>query len=143
MSLSSTSSIETQSNIYVRDFIAILRTKAKSFNRFLNTSLKLWKHFTLINRLSFDWITWQFFISFMSTFIQIFLQFILNKESNWCLRLSKIWKILTSLFNGLLNYKSRQNIWNKIEKSSKVGQNNKILISTFPCFLKVTFATKR
>ena len=143
MSLSSTSSIETQSNIYVRDFIAILRTKAKSFNRFLNTSLKLWKHFTLINRLSFGWITWQFFISFMSTFIQIFLQFILNKESNWCLRLSKIWKILTSLFNGLLNYKSRQNIWNKIEKSSKVGQNNKILISTFPCFLKVTFATKR
>ena len=143
MSLSSTSSIETQSNIYVRDFIAILRTKAKSFNRFLNTSLKLWKHFTLINRLSFGWITWQFFISFMSTFIQIFLQFILNKESNWCLRLSKIWKILTSLFNGLLNYKSRQNIWNKTEKSSKVGQNKKILISTFPCFLKVTFATKR
>ena len=143
MSLSSTSSIETQSNIYVRDFIAILRTKAKSFNRFLNTSLKLWKHFTLINRLSFGWITWQFFISFMSTFIQIFLQFILNKESNWCLRLSKIWKILTSLFNGLLNYKSRQNIWNKIEKSSKVWQNKKILISTFPCFLKVTFATKR
>ena len=134
MSLSSTSSIETQSNIYVRDFIAILRTKAKSFNRFLNTSLKLWKHFTLINRLSFGWITWQFFISFMSTFIQIFLQFILNKESNWCLRLSKIWKILTSLFNGLLNYKSRQNIWNKIEKSSKVGQNKKILISTFLAF---------
>ena len=143
MSLSSACSIETQSNIYVRDFIAILRTKAKSFNRFLNTSLKLWKHFTFVNLLSFGWINWQFFISFTSTFIQIFPQFILNKESNWCLRLSRIWKILKSLFNSLLNYKSRQNIWSKIEKSSKVGQDKKILISTFPCFFNVTFATKR
>ena len=143
MSLSSIFSIETQSNIYVRDFIAIQQTKAKSFNRFLNTSLKLWKHFTFVNLLSFGWINWQFFISFTSTFIQIFPQFILNKESNWCLRLSRIWKILKSLFNSLLNYKSRQNIWSKIEKSSKVEQDKKILISTFPCFLKVTFATKR
>ena len=27
-----------------------------------------------------------------------------------------------------------QNIWNKIEKSSKTGQDKKSLISTFACF---------
>ena len=31
-----------------------------------------------------------------------------------------------------------QNIWNKIEKSSKTGQDKKILISTFACFLTAT-----
>ena len=34
-------------------------------------------------------------------------------------------------------YKLRQNIWNKIEKSSKIGQHKKSLISTFQCFLTV------
>ena len=29
------------------------------------------------------------------------------------------------------NYNTGQNIWNKIEKSSKTGQDKKILISTF------------
>ena len=28
-----------------------------------------------------------------------------------------------------------QNIWNKIEKSSKTGQGKKSLITTFACFL--------
>ena len=32
-------------------------------------------------------------------------------------------------------YNLGQNIWNKIEKSSKPGQGKKILISTFVCFL--------
>ena len=32
-------------------------------------------------------------------------------------------------------YNSRQNIWNKIEKSSKTGQERKSLTSTFACFL--------
>ena len=29
----------------------------------------------------------------------------------------------------------RQNIWNKIEKSSKIGQDKKSLVSFFACFL--------
>ena len=33
------------------------------------------------------------------------------------------------------SYKPGQNIWNKIEKSSKTGQEKKSLISTFACFL--------
>ena len=28
----------------------------------------------------------------------------------------------------------RQHIWNKIEKSSKMGHDNKSLLSTFACF---------
>ena len=31
-----------------------------------------------------------------------------------------------------------QNIWDKIEKSSKTGQGKKSLISTFTCFLTAT-----
>ena len=31
-------------------------------------------------------------------------------------------------------YNPGQNIWNKIEKSSKTGQDKKSLISTFACF---------
>ena len=79
-------SIETQSNIYVRDFFAIQRTKAKIFNRVLSTPLKPWKYFTLINWLWFGWITWRFFISFMSTFIQIFPQLILKKKNKLMLK---------------------------------------------------------
>ena len=60
----------------------------------------------------------------MSTFIQIFRKFFLKKNQTiWCLRLSKIWKILTSSFNNLLNYKPKENIWNKIDKSSKTVQD--------------------
>ena len=33
------------------------------------------------------------------------------------------------------NYNPGQNIWSKIEKSSKTGQIKKSLISTFACFL--------
>ena len=36
------------------------------------------------------------------------------------------------------NYKPMQNIWNKLEKSSKSGQDKKSLISTFACFLTST-----
>ena len=35
-------------------------------------------------------------------------------------------------------YNPGQNIWNKIEKSSKTGQDKKSLISTFACFLTAT-----
>ena len=31
-----------------------------------------------------------------------------------------------------------QNIWNKLEKSSRTGQDKKSLISTFACFLTAT-----
>ena len=37
-----------------------------------------------------------------------------------------------------LTYNPAQNIWNKIEKSSKTGQGKKILIPTFPCSLTAT-----
>ena len=33
------------------------------------------------------------------------------------------------------NYNPGQNIWNKIEKSSKTEENEKSFISTFACFL--------
>ena len=35
-------------------------------------------------------------------------------------------------------YNHGENIWNKIEKSSKTGQDKKSLISTFACFLTAT-----
>ena len=35
----------------------------------------------------------------------------------------------------LLDYSPRQNIWNKAEKSSTIGQHKKSMISTFACFL--------
>ena len=35
-------------------------------------------------------------------------------------------------------YNPGQNIWNKIDKSSKTGQDKKSLISTFACFLTAT-----
>ena len=37
-----------------------------------------------------------------------------------------------------LIYNPGQNIWNKIEKYSKIGQDKKSLISTFACFLTAT-----
>ena len=36
------------------------------------------------------------------------------------------------------HYNPGQNIWNKIEKSSKTGEDKKSLISTFACFLTAT-----
>ena len=44
---------------------------------------------------------------------------------------------LKQVYNSFLNYNPGQNIWNKIEKSSKIGQNKKRLTSTFQCFLTV------
>ena len=69
-----------------------------------------------------------------STFIQIFQKVTLKKKNQ------TIWKIFTSLFNSLLIYKLRQNTWNKIGKSSKIGQYKKSLISTFPYFLTPGFS---
>ena len=37
--------------------------------------------------------------------------------------------------SSVLGYNPGQDIWNKIEKSSKTGQDKKSLISTFACFL--------
>ena len=37
-----------------------------------------------------------------------------------------------------LIYNPGQNIWDKIEKSSKTGQDKKRLTSTFACFLTAT-----
>ena len=61
-----------------------------------------------------------------------------KNQTIWCLlRLSRIWKILINLFNSLLSCKLIQNISINLEKSSKIGQDKKSLISTFPCFLTV------
>ena len=71
----------------------------------------------------------------ISTFIQIFQKLTLKKISNNLIpKTSMIWKILTSLFNSLLNYKLRRNIWNKIEKSSEIGMYKKSFISLFHVF---------
>ena len=39
---------------------------------------------------------------------------------------------------AVVTYNPGQNIWNKIEKSSKTGQEKKSLISNFACFLTAT-----
>ena len=39
---------------------------------------------------------------------------------------------------SMLIYNHMQNIWNKLEKSSKTGQGKKSLMSTFACFLTAT-----
>ena len=36
-----------------------------------------------------------------------------------------------------INYNLRQNVWNKVEKSSEIRQDKKIFLSTFACFLTV------
>ena len=45
------------------NFFCIQGTKANIFNWFLNTTLKLWVDFALINWLWFDWVTWRFSIT--------------------------------------------------------------------------------
>ena len=83
VSLLSTSEVwvlRTQPNIYVGAFFAIQRTKAKIFIWVLNTRLKLWADFTFINWIWFDWVTWRFSVSSMSTFIQIFQKLVLKKN---------------------------------------------------------------
>ena len=44
-------------------------------------------------------------------------------------------QIESYIFN---TYNPGQNIWNKIEKSTKTGQDKKSLISTLACFLTAT-----
>ena len=44
-------------------------------------------------------------------------------------------KLTNNSHKQLGNYNPVKNIWNKIEKFSKIGQGNKSLISTFACFL--------
>ena len=85
----------------------------------------------------FGWVTWGFSSSPLTIFIQTFQKLVKKNETIWFPIVSRIWKILTSLLKSLLTYKLRQNIWNKVEKSSKIGQHKKILISTFQCFLNV------
>ena len=80
----------------------------------------------------------EIFYQFHEHIIQIFQNFILRKnQAIWCLRLSRIWKKLTILFNSFLNYKPKKNIWNKTKESSKTGQDKKSLISTFPFYVTV------
>ena len=48
--------------------------------RVVSTPLKLWTDFTLINWLWFDWVTWRFSISSISTFVRIFQNLIFKKR---------------------------------------------------------------
>ena len=50
-----------------------------------------------------------------------------NNETIWFVKLTE----------RLVNFKLSQNIWNKIQKSSKIWQYKKSLISTIQCFLTV------
>ena len=43
--------------------------------------------------------------------------------------------LLKLVISQLDSYNPGQNIWNKIEKSNKIRQEKKGLISTFVCFL--------
>ena len=89
----------------------------------------------MINWLWFDWVTWGFSSSFLSIFIQIFQKLI--KKTIWFLIVSRIWKILTSLFKSLLTHKVMQNIWNKIRNPVKLDRTRKVwylLFSVFNCY---------
>ena len=50
-------------------------------------------------------------------------------------KILKLWGSITMLMG---TYNPMQNICNKLEKSSKTGQDKKSLISTFRCFLTAT-----
>ena len=47
-------------------------------------------------------------------------------------------KVGIIVINPVLVTWTGQNIWNKVEKSGIIGQEKKILISAFACFLTVT-----
>ena len=47
-------------------------------------------------------------------------------------------KLTVKVVKKVLIYNPMQNIWNKLEKFRKTGQDKKSLISTFPCFLNAT-----
>ena len=40
-----------------------------------------------------------------------------------------------AIFSGDILYNPGQNIWHKVEKSSKAGQDFRSLLSNFACFL--------
>ena len=116
--------LRTQSNIYNGVFFTIQRIKSKIFNWVLNKPLNL-NHLTLI------WIpaSWTHLFKYFKNS--------LKNGTIWCLRLRRIQKILTSLFNNFLNYKTRQNCVEQnteIKDKNKIGEGNKGLKSTFACF---------
>ena len=45
---------------------------------------------------------------------------------------------INDTLSSSFTYNPGQNIWSRIEKSSKTGQDKKSLISTFACFLTAT-----
>ena len=100
------------------------------FKWVLNTPLKLWIDFTLINWFRFDWVIWEFSSSSLSTFIQLFRKLKKN-QTIWFVIVSRIWKILTSFFKSLVTCKPRQNIWNKIENPVKLDSTRKVWYLVF------------
>ena len=46
---------------------------------------------------------------------------------------ARFWSHKNSILN-MSSYNPGQDIWGKVEKSSKIGQGKKSLISTFACF---------
>ena len=126
--------------MYVGAFFAIQRRKAKIFNKFSNGfQIHLWK-FEQILLWLIDFDLTGLLEDFLAVpWAHLFKYSKVEKkfETIWFPIVSRIWKISTSLLKSLSTYKLRQNIWNKIEKSSKIGQHKKSLISTFQCFLTV------
>ena len=104
-------------------FLSVQRRKAQIFNWVLNTLLKLDSAGLLE-----DFLQEQNYPNISK------IHFENTTQTIWCLRLSRIRKTLTTLLNSFLHYKPRQNIWSKIEKSSKIEQDKKSLISPFESF---------
>ena len=72
----------------------------------------------------FDW--------FLNTSLILFSNFICH--AYWSIEESKFSSLVLSL---ICFYNLGQNIWNKLEKYSKPGQDKKSLMPTFACFLTI------
>ena len=107
--------------------------KITSLQCFYNISkMKLWMEFSI------------FYISYQ--FWRKVARYVQSTEKGSLLSFSNILKKVLQLLLcsivmqsiHMLYYNPGQNTWNKIEKSSKTGQDRKSLISAFACFLTAT-----
>ena len=74
--------------------------------------------------------------------IHIFPNILRSKDNQWTIEIKLVKRIKHEKYfsskimqkNRQRDYNPWQNIWNKIEKSSKTGQDKESLISAFACF---------
>ena len=74
-------------------------------------------------------LTWEFLVG--SQWVYCMAVLVLGNFYN-----TKLYCLSEVTYNNI--YNQMQNIWNKLKKSSKTGQDKKSLISTFACFLTAT-----